>query len=151
MKSFTIGMLSLLFVSGLSAQSSEDSLAIEKTVRDYIEGWQTADTDRVANAVSPELKKRVVVKDKEENYFISDMGASLLLYATMKNKEGIRIPDKQPEENFKVYVNILDISGNAASVKAWNPKYGFFDYCHLALFGDEWKIVNVLWDWLPEE
>jgi len=141
----------LLAVTLLQAQSRIDSLAIEQIVRDYVEGWQVGDAERVKNAVSPELKKRVVMKDKEGNYFISDMGASLLVYATLKNKDGIRIPDKQPEEAFKLNVVILDITGNTASAKAWNTKYGFFDYCHLALFGEEWKIVNVLWDWLPEE
>jgi hypothetical protein len=50
-----------------------------------------------------------------------------------------------------LYVNILDITGNVASVKAWNTKYGFMDYCHLARFGDKWKIVNVLWDYLPKK
>ncbi len=151
MKTISISLILLLSVYILHAQTKQDSLSIDKTVRDYVEGWQAGDAERVKNAVSPELKKRVVIKDKEGNYFICDMGASLLVYATSKNKDGIRMPDKRPDEAFKLYVEILDISGNAASAKAWNPKYGFFDYCHLARFGEEWKIVNVLWDWLPAE
>nr|NQU89337.1 nuclear transport factor 2 family protein [Bacteroidota bacterium] len=151
MKTLSICIIILLSGPFLYSQSSKDSLAIEKAARDYVEGWQAGDAERVMNAVSPELKKRVVIKDKEGNYFISDMSASLLVYATRNNKEGVRVPDKQPEEAFMLYVDILDISGNVASVKAWNTKYGFLDYCHLARFGEEWKIVNVLWDWLPEE
>ena len=91
------------------------------------------------------------MKDKVGNYFISDMGASLLVQATRNNKDGVRVRDNQPDKDFKLYVKILDISGNVASVKAWNTKYGFLDYCHMARFGNEWKIVNVLWDWLPQE
>lgn len=151
MKTVSISILLFLSVTILQSQTLQDSLAIEKAVRDYVEGWEAADTERVQNAVSPELKKRIVIKDAEGNYFISDMGASLLVYATSKNKDGIRSPDRTPDEAFKLYVDILDISGNAASAKGWNPKYGFVDYCHLARFGDEWKIVNVLWDWLPQK
>ena len=151
MKTISISLLLLLSVIILQAQSNKDSLAIEKTVRDYVEGWQAADAERVKNAVSSELKKRIVIKGKEDHYFVSDMGASLLVYASARNKDGIRVEDKQPSEDFKLNVVILDISGNNSSVKAWNTKYGFFDYCHLAKFGDDWKIVNVLWDYLPEE
>lgn len=36
-----------------------------------------------------------------------------------------------------------------AMARASNTKYGFFDYCQLARFNGEWKIINVLWGWLP--
>ena len=138
------------FSLSVHAQASADSLAIEKAVRDYVEGWQSGDTERVSGAVSPELAKRAVMSDDKNHYFISDMSASLLVFVTLKNKDGIRMPDLTPEEPFKLYVKILDISGNVASAKAWNTKYGFLDYCHLARYGESWKIVNVLWDYLPK-
>ena len=37
-----------------------------------------------------------------------------------------------------------------ALVKTVTTKYGFFDYCQLARFNGEWKIINVLWGWLPQ-
>ena len=49
----------------LKAQTKNDSLAIEKACRDYVEGWATGDMDRVAKGVSPELVKLTVGKDKE--------------------------------------------------------------------------------------
>lgn len=150
MKTIFSFAIMVTFSISLYAQASADSLAIEKAVRDYVEGWQSGDTERVSSAVSPELAKRVVMSDDKNHFFISDMSASLLVFATLKNKDGIRMPDLTPDEPFKLYVKILDISGNVASVKAWNTKYGFLDYCHQARYGESWKIVNVLWDYLPK-
>jgi len=131
-------------------QSAEDSLAIINTARNYVEGWAEGNTERVALAVSPELAKRKIFVDPEGKWFISDMSASLLIQAARGNKEGVRMPDKDPDHPFSLNVEILDISGNVASVKAWNTKYGFLDYCHMAKIGDEWKIINVLWEYLPK-
>lgn len=150
MKTIFSFAIMVTFSISLYAQASADSLAIEKAVRDYVEGWQSGDTERVSSSVSPELAKRVVMSDDKNHFFISDMSASLLVFATLKNKDGIRMPDLTPDEPFKLYVKILDISGNVASAKAWNTKYGFLDYCHLAHYGESWKIVNVLWDYLPK-
>ena len=145
---FTSIMICLTSVYGW-AQSSADSSAIIQTARDYVEGWAEGNADRVGKAVSPELAKRKVYIEDEGNWFISDMSASLLCKAASGNKDGVRIADREPNQPFRLFVKILDISGNVASVKAWNTKYGFLDYCHMAKIGDEWKIINVLWDYLP--
>jgi hypothetical protein len=42
----------------------------------------------------------------------------LLIFVTLKNNDGIRMPDLAPDEPFKLNVKIIDISGNAASAKA---------------------------------
>jgi hypothetical protein len=103
MKRNMIFMTAVLLICGLAvkAQTSTDSLAIEKACRDYVEGWAAGDADRVTRAVSPELVKRTVGQDKEGTSFT-------------------------------------------------NTKYGFFDYCQLAKFNGDWKIINVLWGWLPK-
>jgi hypothetical protein len=150
------GMILILFAvlfSGLNAnaQTKEDSLAIEKACRNYVEGWVTGDMDRVAKGVSPELVKRTVSQDKEGVSFTNNMSASLLLIATKSNKEGVRGKDLEPDKPFKLNVYIYDISGDYALVKTVNTKYGFFDYCQLAKFNGEWKIFNVLWGWLPQK
>jgi hypothetical protein len=137
--------LALLAALTLPGQSAEDLKAIEKTARDYVEGWQAGDTERVARAVSTELAKRQVVS-RSGFSFVSPMGCSLLLAATAGNKSGVRVKDLTPDQSFKLEVRILDVDGANASVKAWNAKYGFFDYIHMAKFNNEWKIVNVLWD-----
>ena len=133
------------------AQTKEDSLAIEKVCRNYVEGWATGDMDRVAKGVSPELVKRTVSQDKEGFSFTNNMSASLLLLATKNNKEGVKGKDLEPDKPFKLDVHICDISGDFAMVKTLNTKYGFFDYCQLAKFNGEWRIFNVLWGLLPQK
>ena len=151
-KGMIIFLIAILF-SGLnaSAQTKEDSLAIEKACRNYVEGWANGDMDRVAEGVSPELVKRTVSQDKEGVSFTNNMSASLLLIATKGNKEGVKGKDLEPDKPFRLNVHIFDITGDYALVKTVNTKYGFFDYCELAKFNGEWKIFNVLWGWLPKE
>lgn len=134
----------------MKAQTRQDSLAVEKACRDYVEGWATGDAERVARGVSPELVKRTVGQDKDGVCYTNNMSASLLLIATKGNKEGVRGKDLEPDKPFKLDVIIFDMTADYALVKTGNTKYGFFDYCQLARFNGEWKIFNVLWGWLSK-
>lgn len=140
----------LLLQFNLSAQTKADSIAIDKACRDYIEGWLTGDLDRISKGVSPELIKRTIGRDKEDSSFTSNMSASLLKISAKRNKDGTKMKDLEPDKDFKLDVHIYDITGNYALVNAINTKYGFFDYCQLAKFNNEWKIFNVMWDDLPD-
>ena len=153
MKKCKVLFLITILFSGLNAstQTKDDSLAIEKACRNYVEGWATGDMDRVAKGVSPELVKRTVSQDKEGVSFTNNMSASLLLLVTKNNKEGVKGKDLEPDKPFKLDVQIYDISGDFALAKTMNSKYGFFDYCQLAKFNGEWKIINVLWGFLPQK
>src|SRR5947209_16445550 len=42
------------------AQSHDDSLGIRDAALDYIAGWYSADGDRMAEALQPELAKRIM-------------------------------------------------------------------------------------------
>jgi hypothetical protein len=153
MKKSMILVLIAVVLSGVTtnAQNREDSLAIEKACRNYVEGWATGDIERVAAGVSPELVKRTISQDKEGASFTNNMSASFLVYVTKMNKDGIKAKDMEPDKPFKLDVYIKDITGTYALVKTVNTKYGFFDYCQLAKFNGEWKIFNVLWGMLPKE
>lgn len=141
----TLLLLLVLATLQLSGQSREDSLAIKKAALDYAEGWATGNIERIQNAVSPELSKRRV-SATGDLVFVQDMSRSLLCAASLGNKQGVRMPDLTPGKEFIEEVKILDIEGSCASVKAWNKKYGFFDYIHLSKAGGKWMIINVLWD-----
>lgn len=135
----------------LNSQTKQDSLSIENACRNYIEGWAEGNVERVAKGVSPELVKRSVSSDKDGFSYISDMSGSLLLYVTKLNKGGIRITDLEPGVKFKTEVIIYDITTDMALAKTVTKKFGFFDYCQLAKVNGEWKIINVLWGWLPKK
>ncbi|HCT30639.1 MAG TPA: hypothetical protein DIW31_07860 [Bacteroidales bacterium] len=145
-------LLVVCFIVGtttLKSQTKADSIAIEKACRDYVEGWAEGNAERVAKAVSPELVKRNISQDSEGASIITDMGASLLIGITKRNKGGVKAKDFEPNKPFKLDVFIYDISGDYALAKAVNAKYNFFDYCQLAKYNGEWKIINVLWGYLP--
>jgi hypothetical protein len=141
--------IALLILAALSlplfGQTKEDSLTIKKAVLDYVEGWATADVQRIQDAVSPELSKRRVALAGDMVY-VQDMSRSLLCASALGNARGVRMPDLTPGKDLVQEVKILDIEGTNASVKTWNAKYGFFDYLHLSKAGGKWMIVNVLWD-----
>jgi len=141
-------LIFLMIIIGYQAnsQTKEDTLGIKKAALDYVEGWATADLERVKSAVSPELAKRRFVNPAPGFNYIQDMSASLLAAAAMGNQGGVRMQDQTPGEELKQEVIIFDIDGTNASAKTWNMKYGFFDYLHLAKTDNKWVIVNVLWD-----
>jgi len=146
-------LLTVIMFCGFKAnsQTKEDSLAIEIACRNYVEGWAEGNADRVEKGVSPELVKRTVSRDEEGMSFTNNMSASLLIAVTKMNKKGVKGKDLEPGKPFKLDVQICDVTGDFALVKTINTKYGFFDYCQLAKYNGEWKIINVLWGWLPGE
>ncbi|HEY7574297.1 MAG TPA: nuclear transport factor 2 family protein [Thermoanaerobaculia bacterium] len=122
------------------AQSADDSAAIRAAALDYIEGWYAGDPERMARAVHPELVKRIVVINQDTGEpFIDNMGAGRLV-------EGTRAAygRETPAEERRTDVTILDVFGNAASVKI--DAGGWIDYLHMAKMDGRWSIVNVLWE-----
>ncbi len=122
------------------AQTTADSLAIEKACRDYVEGWAEGDAGRVARGVSPELVKRTIGKDQDGASYTSDMSASMLVAATKRNRGGVVMRDLEPDKPLSLEVTIYDIASEFALAKTVNTKYGFFDYCQMAKVNGEWKV-----------
>lgn len=141
--------LLLFFTVTLVAQEPSDTMAIEKACRDYVEGWAEGDAGRVALGVSPELVKRTIGKDQDGESYTSDMSASMLVAATKRNRGGVNMRDQEPGKPFSLEVTVYDITGEFALAKTVNTKYGFFDYCQLAKVNGEWKVINVLWGYIP--
>lgn len=129
-----------LAIPSARAQASADSAAIRAAALDYIEGWYAGDAERMARAVHPELVKRIVMINPDTGQpFIDNMGAGRLV-------EGARAAYGQqtPEAERRTDVTILDVFGNAATVKV--DAGGWIDYMHLAKMDGRWTIVNVLWE-----
>ncbi|MGH7566987.1 MAG: nuclear transport factor 2 family protein [Gemmatimonadota bacterium] len=129
-----------LAVPAVYAQAAADSAAIRATALDYIEGWYDGDAERMGRSLHPELVKRIVMINPDTGEpFIDTMGAGKLI-------EGSRAAygRQTPEDQRRTDVTILDIFGNAASVKV--DAGGWIDYMHVAKMNDRWTIVNVLWE-----
>lgn len=124
------------------AQSAADSAAIRATGLDYIEGWYTGDAARMERALHPELAKRIVQTDAQGRSRLGQQSA-MTLVANTRRGGGSDIPaDKRKSD-----VRILDIYGNAASVRVQAATW--VDYLHVAKSNGRWVIVNVLWELEP--
>jgi hypothetical protein len=124
------------------APTKADSAAIRTSALDYIEGWFTADSVRMARAVHPALAKRIVHVRDDASPQLQESTAAALIHATATGA-GRRIP----AERRRTDVRNLDAFGHAASVRI--DAGVWIDYLHLAKLGERWMIVNVLWEMQP--
>jgi hypothetical protein len=125
-------------------QSAADSAAIRATALDYVEGWYEGDGARMSRALHPELVKRIVVSDTAtKRSVLQNMGASALVNGARRGWGKETPADRRQKD-----VTILDIFGNAASVKAVMADW--IDYLQVAKVDGRWVIVNVLWERKPE-
>jgi len=123
--------------------AAADSAAIRATALDYIDGWYTGDAERMQRALHPDLAKRIVHAEAEGPDKVDHMGASQLVDGTRQGF-GSRTPEDQRQED----VTILDVFGNAASVKVVATDW--IDYLHMGKVDGRWVIVNVLWEMKPD-
>ncbi len=127
-------LFALAVVLPAHGQTSDEE-KLRAAALDYAEGWYTADAARMTRALHPDLAKRIVAADGT----LKSMNAAQLIEGTGKGY-GKNVPKEQQLKD----VRILDRFGNAAVIRL--EMSGWIDYLELGKFGDEWKIVNVLWE-----
>ena len=138
-----LATVQVLAFGSMQAQSSTDTNAIRATALNYVEGWYEGNADRMAKALHPELVKRIVVRDTTTGRtMVQGMGTSVLVNST-RHGYGKETPKERQQKD----VSVLDVFGNAASVKAVMADW--IDYMHMAKVDGRWVIVNVLWERKP--
>jgi hypothetical protein len=137
-----LACVTLALSTAALADVEEDKVAIRQAALDYIEGWYAGDAARVERAVHPDLAKRIVVEENGRSR-LQPMSAMGLVQA-VRTGWGTRTPADQQQKD----VEILDVFGNAATVKVIARDW--VDYLHIARFDGRWVIVNVLWAYKPE-
>ncbi len=149
--------LALVMLSGVGDKNSanpkadpkanakmSDAEAIRNTALDYGQGWYAADAERMERALHPDLAKRALMPDPRSGKGMIDHFSAMGLVQATRKGGGSRTPtDKRKTE-----VTILDVSGNAASVKL--DMHDWVDYMHMVKTDGRWVIVNVLWELTPE-
>lgn len=145
MKSILVCALLLVLAVPVAAQtaSEEDLAGIKQAALDYAQSWYTGDAERMEKALSPDLAKRIV-RTRDNRSKIDQMGALALV-------QGVRAGygTKTPKEQQQADVTVLDVFGNAASVKC--VMSGWIDYMHIGKVDGRWVIINVLWEMKPEK
>jgi hypothetical protein len=124
--------------------SADDRAAIEKAALDYIEGWYEGNAERMERSLHPDLAKRIVQTDPKSGRSRLDQMSAMGLVQGTRRGFGKQIPAAKQQKD----VTILDVFGNAASVKIVAADW--VDYLHVAKFNGKWVIVNVLWELKPK-
>jgi hypothetical protein len=119
----------------------EDIQAITESARDYIEGWFAADAERMNRAVLPELVKRSIWHDLQENRWKAGptLTAEAMVHYTQNGGESTL---SDIEKSYEIVV--LDVFRHSATVKV--SSYPFMDYLHLAKIDGRWQIMNCLFE-----
>lgn len=117
----------------------DDETKIRAAALDYINGVLEADPARMERCLHPELAKRAYIPGIDGKPQFSHMSALNLIRDATTWKV---VPNRHAE------VVILDRYEGAASVRTTFDDW--IDYLHIVKVGDEWKIINVLWELTPE-
>ncbi|MEZ5307227.1 MAG: nuclear transport factor 2 family protein [Pyrinomonadaceae bacterium] len=137
-------LVAAVSVSAQTSESDAERAAIKATALDYIEGWYEGDSARMERALHPDLAKRIVRTNERSQSRLDQMSAMSLVQAT-RTGYGKQTPKEKQEKE----VTILDVFGNAASVKIVATDW--VDYLHIAKFNGRWVIINVLWEMKPKK
>jgi hypothetical protein len=133
----------LVFTAG--AQTEEDKQGVRQAALDYIESIYDVNPAQAERSVHPDMSKRgFFLKQGETAYTPLAMNFTQLVeLAKNYNKNG-RVPKDAPKE-----VVVFEVSDQTASAKV-TASWGI-DYLHLAKYDGKWKIINVLWQSLPNQ
>ncbi|MBP6004878.1 MAG: nuclear transport factor 2 family protein [Pyrinomonadaceae bacterium] len=134
----------LTFSVSSFAQSDADREAIKRTALNYAEGWYEGNADKMESALSPDLAKRIARTNDKGQSSLGQMTALTLVQAT-RGGSGKQTPKDEQQKD----VTILDITGNAATVKLEMREW--IDYMHIGKMNGKWVIINVLWEMKPKK
>jgi hypothetical protein len=132
------------------AQGSADATAeVEAAVRDYAEGWYTADAPRVARVTHPQWSKKGVRVAPTGGCFLESWGADKMTrwVASDEHRRDRAEPGLQ-----RCDVTVLDQHAAVAAARvSWDFDPGqqrpdSVDYFALTRAGGSWRAVNILWE-----
>lgn len=124
-----------------NAQTAADTMAIKKTILNYLEGYYTGNVDRMNDALYHDLAKRYVTPENEKGINgVSHMTAMQLVRITDSKKD-----DTAENGELKTEIKIFEIYDKVAIARSEGDKLSFVDFFHLGKINGEWKIINVIW------
>lgn len=133
----------LLAANSASAQAatSPENAKVEKAVLNYIENFFENKYEEMNTSLHPRLAKRGLNPDKT----MSDDFPPAKLKELMSKKKAFPV-DKQGNK-----VTDINVFGNMANATLHTgyPNMRWVEYVHLVKEGDDWKIINVFWEYYP--
>jgi hypothetical protein len=128
-------------IPAVTPATAQDIQAITAVIRDYVEGWFTADAERMRRALHPELVKRSIWHDLQSDTWKVEhiLTAETMVGFTQKGGGSAHQKFEKAYE-----IEVLDVFRHIATVKA--SSYPYMDYLHLAKIDGRWWIVNCLYE-----
>ena len=118
----------------------EDAEAVRRAVQDYFQAWYTGDANRARRCLHPDLAKRRVAYDPASGTWILRHVDARRMVQLMEQGGGSNLPEADRWQD----ITVLDVVKDIASAKFVSHEY--VEYLHLARFGQDWLIVNTLWE-----
>ena len=149
MKQGFIKLSALLFLVSFSIGTANAQTAYEKAVKEcalnYLEGWYSADTARMAKALSKDLAKKGFLTNPQTGEIVIAPAS----YEQMLQWVGQKPDQLAQDPDIKMEVHLIEVGENIAMVKTVTPD--FIDYLHMAKVKGQWKIYHAAWERPPEE
>ena len=142
MKKYLILLVIIISSFKIQAQTAQDTLEIKRAALAYIEAQHNPNPKLMESALHPRMVKRSVFRNKagQKDYISEFFAENMVILAETYNVKGDKFP-KNPRKEVK----LLDVSAKTASVKLLADAW--IDYMHIVKTNDEWKIINVLWQY----
>jgi hypothetical protein len=122
--------------------SSEEVKAVEQAVMDYMRCWYGAGHEPLPPVLHPALVKRAFhIHEHTSNRYLHQLTASELMQDAIAVAQRDNHP---PEDQWQIDIKVFDIFNNIATARAVGARW--IDYLHLAKVGDQWQIINILYD-----
>jgi hypothetical protein len=121
-------------------QAELDRQAITRTLDAYTQAWFGGDAVAMERCLHPNLTARLLQlePDSEDASAIQTLARSQGIQATLG---ACTHPMERRSE-----ITVLGITGHSASARAILGDWAA--YVHLSNTGEQWAIVNILWEWL---
>ena len=124
-----------------SIPSPQDIDGITQASRDYIEGWYSADAERMRRCLHPELVKRTLMHDTQQGTWLMRPPSTAEMMVEFTRQGG---SSNVPEVERTYEITIQDVFRHIACVQVVSRD--MMDYLHLVKLNDQWFILNVLWE-----
>ena len=123
---------------GFAAEVPDERAEVAAVARDYLEGWYTADADRMGRALHPDMVKRSVDTLPTGRQVVHSLTRTLMVEMT-RGGGGSKVPP----ESRQIVVDVLEVSGDIAVARASSSEY--LEYLSLAKCDGQWQFINILW------
>ncbi len=137
-------IVSLLVLAAATRDDLGDRKAVEQAVTDYVQALYEVKPELIERSVHPALEKLGTYRPKDA---VSYRVPSKMTFDQLVDLAGRWNKDGQRGKDLKYHVELLDVLDVTACAKL-TADWGV-DYMHLIKRGEQWKIVQVLWQSHP--